>query len=159
MRVGCARPPPFITFTLTSKVAVYAPAEWADTLTLFHLYQYMYFVVKTKVKTAAPHLISTTRGMIQLLTTHDFKTAINPNHGNDTGGGGGSDLSSFLWIHLYPIQRAYILLCGDRAKSLMQKHLQSGLPLDCLIKRTTITRLHVERREVLETSFLQRLSL
>jgi hypothetical protein len=24
-------------FTLTSKVAVYAPAEWADTLTLFHL--------------------------------------------------------------------------------------------------------------------------
>jgi hypothetical protein len=31
------RPPPFITFTITSKVAVYAPAEWADTLTLFHL--------------------------------------------------------------------------------------------------------------------------
>ena len=30
-------PPPFITFTITSKVAVYAPAEWADTLTLFHL--------------------------------------------------------------------------------------------------------------------------
>ncbi len=28
----------------TSKVAVYAPAEWADTLTLFHLYQYMYSV-------------------------------------------------------------------------------------------------------------------
>ncbi len=42
MRVGGARPPPLITFTLTSKVAVYAPAEWADTLTLFHLYQYMY---------------------------------------------------------------------------------------------------------------------
>jgi hypothetical protein len=43
--VGGARPPPFITFTLTSKVAVYAPAVWADTLTLFHLYQYMYSVV------------------------------------------------------------------------------------------------------------------
>ncbi len=41
-----ARPPPLITFTLTSKVAVYAPAEWADTLTLFHLYQYMYSVVR-----------------------------------------------------------------------------------------------------------------
>ncbi len=42
MRVGGARPPPLITFALTSKVAVYAPAEWADdTLTLFHLYQYM----------------------------------------------------------------------------------------------------------------------
>ncbi len=26
---GGARPPPLITFTLTSKVAVYAPAEWA----------------------------------------------------------------------------------------------------------------------------------
>ncbi len=39
---GGARPPPPITFTLTSKAAVYAPAEWADTLTLFHLYQYMY---------------------------------------------------------------------------------------------------------------------
>jgi hypothetical protein len=34
---GGARPPPFITFTITSKVAVYAPADWADTLTLFHL--------------------------------------------------------------------------------------------------------------------------
>jgi hypothetical protein len=34
---GGARPPPFITFTITSKVAVYAPAELADTLTLFHL--------------------------------------------------------------------------------------------------------------------------
>ncbi len=44
MRVGGARPPPRITFTLTSKVAVYAPAEWADTLTLFHLYQYVYSV-------------------------------------------------------------------------------------------------------------------
>jgi hypothetical protein len=34
---GGARPPPFLTFTITNKVAVYAPAEWADTLTLFHL--------------------------------------------------------------------------------------------------------------------------
>ncbi len=34
---GGARPLPFITFTITSKVAVYAPAEWAETLTLFHL--------------------------------------------------------------------------------------------------------------------------
>ncbi len=32
-----ARPPPFITFTITSKVAVYALAEWEGTLTLFHL--------------------------------------------------------------------------------------------------------------------------
>ncbi len=44
MRVGGARPPPLITFTITSKVAVYAPAEWADTLTLFHLYDNMYSV-------------------------------------------------------------------------------------------------------------------
>jgi hypothetical protein len=36
---GGAGPPPLIIFTITSKVAVYAPAEWADTLTLFHLYQ------------------------------------------------------------------------------------------------------------------------
>jgi hypothetical protein len=42
---GGARPPPLITFTLTSKVAVYAPAEWADTLTLFHIYENMYSVV------------------------------------------------------------------------------------------------------------------
>jgi hypothetical protein len=41
-----ARPPAFTTITVNSKVAVYAPAEWADTLTLFHLYQYMYSVVK-----------------------------------------------------------------------------------------------------------------
>jgi hypothetical protein len=37
VRVGGARPLPLFTFTITSKVAVYAPAEWADTLTLFHL--------------------------------------------------------------------------------------------------------------------------
>jgi|LakMenEpi03Aug12_release.lakeMendotaPanAssembly.Ray.scaffolds.fasta_scaffold1225457_1 hypothetical protein len=36
VRVGGARPFPFTTFTITYKVAVYAPAEWADTL--FHLY-------------------------------------------------------------------------------------------------------------------------
>ncbi len=47
MRVGGARPPPFFTITITSKVAVYAPAEWADTLTLFHLYQYMFSVEVT----------------------------------------------------------------------------------------------------------------
>ncbi len=34
---GGVRPPPFITFTITRKAAVYAPAEGADTLTLFHL--------------------------------------------------------------------------------------------------------------------------
>jgi hypothetical protein len=33
--VGGARPPPFITFTITSKVAVCAPAECVDTLTCF----------------------------------------------------------------------------------------------------------------------------
>ncbi len=44
---GGAPAPPLITFTLTSKVAVYAPAEWADTLTLFHLYQYMYSALST----------------------------------------------------------------------------------------------------------------
>ncbi len=44
---GGARPPPFITFTITSKVAVYAPAEWEDTLTLFNLYENMYSVGQT----------------------------------------------------------------------------------------------------------------
>ncbi len=36
-KIGGARPPPLFTFTITNKVAVYAPAEWADTLTPFHL--------------------------------------------------------------------------------------------------------------------------
>ena len=40
---GGACPHPFTL--ITYKVAVYAPAEWADTLTLFHLYLYMYSVV------------------------------------------------------------------------------------------------------------------
>ncbi len=37
---GGARLPTFTTFTITSKVAVYAPAEWvdSDTITLFHMY-------------------------------------------------------------------------------------------------------------------------
>ncbi len=58
MRVGGARPPPLITFTLTSKVAVYAPAEWADTLTLFHLYQYVYSVVSPASTCQLPDTIA-----------------------------------------------------------------------------------------------------
>jgi hypothetical protein len=43
--MGGVRPPPVTLFTITYKVAVYAPAERADTLLLFHLYPYMYSVV------------------------------------------------------------------------------------------------------------------
>ncbi len=42
---GCARVPPFALFTITYKVAVYTPAERADTLNLSLLYLYMYSVV------------------------------------------------------------------------------------------------------------------
>jgi hypothetical protein len=70
MRVGVARPPPLMTFTLTSKVAV--PAEWADTLSLFHLYQYMYSVGPT----IESHLLTVTarRWIITIatLTKHGF---------------------------------------------------------------------------------------
>jgi hypothetical protein len=38
---GDARPPPFIIFTITYKVAVYASSDKADTLPLFHLYPYV----------------------------------------------------------------------------------------------------------------------
>ncbi len=38
---GGARPPPFTLFSITYKVAVYAPAERAGTLPLFHLYPYV----------------------------------------------------------------------------------------------------------------------
>jgi hypothetical protein len=38
VRVGGTRPPPFTLFTITYKVAFYAPAERADTLPVFHLY-------------------------------------------------------------------------------------------------------------------------
>ncbi len=36
---------PLLAYYFTYKVKVYVPAEWADTITLFHLYQYMYSVV------------------------------------------------------------------------------------------------------------------
>ncbi len=54
MRVGGARPPPFTISTITYKVAVYAPAERADTLPLFLLYSYMYSVVQTKRPAGEP---------------------------------------------------------------------------------------------------------
>ncbi len=38
------RPPSFTLFTITYKVAVYAPTERADILPLFHLYPNMYSV-------------------------------------------------------------------------------------------------------------------
>jgi hypothetical protein len=37
---------PFTIVTITYKVAVYAPAEWADTLTLFHFYRSTLWQVK-----------------------------------------------------------------------------------------------------------------
>ncbi len=60
VRVGGARPPPLITFTITSKVAVYAPAEWTDTLTLFHLYENMYSVssVSHSFSVSFPYCVS-----------------------------------------------------------------------------------------------------
>jgi hypothetical protein len=42
---GGARPPPFTLSTITSKVAICAPAERADTLLLFLLYPHMTSVV------------------------------------------------------------------------------------------------------------------
>ncbi len=60
---GDARPPPFIIFTITYKVAVYAPSEGADTLPLFHLYPYVtcgrYSIVKRW--TCTPTLTTTGR--------------------------------------------------------------------------------------------------
>ncbi len=44
MRVKGALPPLFTIFTITYKVAVYAPAERADKLPLFRLYPYVYSV-------------------------------------------------------------------------------------------------------------------
>jgi hypothetical protein len=41
---GARPPPPFILSTITSKDVVYALAERTDTLPLFLLYPYMYFV-------------------------------------------------------------------------------------------------------------------
>ncbi len=41
---GGARHPPFTLSTIISQVVVYAPAERADTLSLFLLYPYMYSV-------------------------------------------------------------------------------------------------------------------
>jgi hypothetical protein len=42
--VGGVLPPPFTMSTITYKVVVYAPAERADTLTLFLLYPFLYSV-------------------------------------------------------------------------------------------------------------------
>ncbi len=47
--VGGACPHPFTLITITYKVAVYAPTEKADTLTLFHYYHRMYSVVETEL--------------------------------------------------------------------------------------------------------------
>jgi hypothetical protein len=44
VRVEGAHPPPFTVFTITYKVVVYVPAERANTLPLFLLYNYMYSV-------------------------------------------------------------------------------------------------------------------
>ena len=52
--------PPLITFTITSEVAVYAPAEWEDTQTLFHLEDDLYSVAETP----QPHFSANTRALL-----------------------------------------------------------------------------------------------
>ncbi len=51
VRVGSEHPPRFIrySYTITYKVAVYAPAEQTDTLPLFHLYPYIPYSVVTPI--------------------------------------------------------------------------------------------------------------
>ncbi len=53
MGVGGARPSPFTLSTITSKVVVYVPAEWADTLPLFLLYPYNRAYMYTAVGAAS----------------------------------------------------------------------------------------------------------
>jgi hypothetical protein len=43
---GCTPTPFYYIYTIIYEVVVYAPAERADTLTLFHLFPYMYSVVQ-----------------------------------------------------------------------------------------------------------------
>jgi hypothetical protein len=45
---GGARPPFFTIVTITYKVAVYTPADRADTFPLFHLYPYVLCVQNTE---------------------------------------------------------------------------------------------------------------
>ncbi len=47
---GGARPPPFTLFAITFEVAKYTRVERADTLPLFHLYSYIYSLVKMVIK-------------------------------------------------------------------------------------------------------------
>ncbi len=107
MRVGGARPPPLITFTLTTKVGVYAPAEWADTLTLFHLYQYVYSVITTVSN--CTHIVYTESQSIQsarlFLQSSEWGPPNTPSPEGDCvpppgtkGGGGGIQLLAGNWV-------------------------------------------------------------
>jgi hypothetical protein len=59
--LGAARPLYFTVATVTNKVAVYAPAERADTVPLFHLYSYVLCVY---YNSAVTHLLSISRILI-----------------------------------------------------------------------------------------------
>jgi hypothetical protein len=45
---GGAHPPPFTNFTITYKVAVYAPAEWADMYT--HPFSYLLIYAGLRIR-------------------------------------------------------------------------------------------------------------
>jgi hypothetical protein len=80
VRVGGARPSPFILVTITYKVAVYAATERADTLPLFHLYPYMYSVVRHKKKISEEEGKSFTSSLNSLLWRKGNKDAFPPHH-------------------------------------------------------------------------------
>jgi hypothetical protein len=47
----------YLQYTITYKVVVYAPAEWADILTLFLHYPYMYSVVSSSTPPHSAYVI------------------------------------------------------------------------------------------------------
>ncbi len=52
---------PVTISTITCKVVVYAPAEWADILTLFLPYPYMYSVVSSSTMPHSTYVIHITK--------------------------------------------------------------------------------------------------
>jgi hypothetical protein len=66
--MGDTRPPAFTIFTITYKVAVYAPAERADKNPLFHLYPYGVYALTPK--NAPPPSLNALRAWYNQLLTH-----------------------------------------------------------------------------------------
>jgi hypothetical protein len=76
MRVGGCTPTPFQPITITYKVAMHAPAQRSDTLSVFHLYPICTLCSPLWVSTATAETSGLGLGFVYIISLFTFESSM-----------------------------------------------------------------------------------